>query len=88
MYFQWDDACQVVFYNLKLKLTEMVILAHPDPYKECILMPPIDWHMFVPTGLSSEGEERSKKTKQFILYLISDMQTRWSTIDKEVYAIH
>ena len=32
--FQWSDACQTAFDNLKTKLADMVILAYLDPNKD------------------------------------------------------
>ena len=32
--FQWDDACQAAFDNLKMRLAEMVILVYHDPNKD------------------------------------------------------
>ena len=35
--FQWDDTCQTAFDSLKMKFTEVVILAYPDTNKDYML---------------------------------------------------
>ena len=90
--FQWDDDCQAAFDSLKMKLADMVILAYPDPNKE--------YRLYTDASDQSIGaclsqlvyDEKEKKGVEKPIYLLShklsDTQTRWSTIEKEAYAIH
>jgi len=90
--FQWDDTCQVAFVRLKNMLSDMVILAYPDPNK--------DYRLYTDASNFSIGacltqrvyveleDKEIEKPIYFLSHKLSDTQTRWSTIEKEAYAIH
>lgn len=90
--FCWDDACQSAFNRLKSKLAEMVMLAYPDTNKGYRLYTDASDYAIGAT-LSQmvydpeEGREIEKPI-YFLSHKLSDTQTRWSTIEKEAYAIH
>ena len=90
--FQWSDACQTAFDNLKTKLADMVVLACPHPNKDCRLYPDAS-DQSIGTCLSQMVyDEKCRNEVEKPIYLLShklsNTQTRWSTIEKEAYAIH
>ena len=85
--FQLDDTCQAAFDSLKMKLVEMVILAYSDANKVYKLMPPISRLVHVCHKCYMIKKEVEKPI-YFLSHMLSDTQTRWSTIEKEVNDIH
>lgn len=95
--FKWDAKCQKAFEILKEKLADYPVLGYPDPRKKyllytdasqsCIgacLTQPCD-------ATDATGTEPSIPNEKPIYYLshrLSETQTRWSTIEKEAFAIH
>ena len=93
--FKWDIDCQTAFDCMKRQLSSLPILGYPDtnkPYilytdasNSCIgacLTQPID---------RKESESpviRNEKPIYYLSHKLSDTQTRWSTIEKEAFAIH
>ena len=93
--FRWDSHCQKAFQFLKDQLSTIPMLAYPDtskPYvlytdasNECIgacLTQPCE---------ENESEIRGLRNEKPIFYLshrLSKSQVKWSTIEKEAYAIH
>ena len=90
--FKWDENCQNAFDKLKKRLSEMVVLAYPDPNKRYKLYTDASDHT-IGACLTQEvydediGEEVEKPI-HFLSHKLSDTQTRWTTIEKEAYAIH
>ena len=90
--FQWGDACQMAFDRLKAMLADMVTLAYPDPSREYRLYTDASNHS-IGACLTQcvvdelEGQEIEKPV-YFLSHKLSDTQTRWSTIEREAYAIH
>ena len=80
--FKWDDKCQTA------------VLGYPDPNKyflytdasqDCIgacLTQPCD------DDNSADSCVRNEKPIYYLSHKLSDTQTRWSTIEKEAFAIH
>ena len=90
--FQWDDTCQAAFDSLKMKLAEMVILAYPDPNKDYKLYTDASDQLIGACLSQMVYDRRHKKEVEkpiyFLFHKLSDTQTKWSTIEKEAYAIH
>ena len=90
--FQWSDACQTAFDNLKTKLADMVILAYPDPNKDYRLYPDASDQSIGVCLYQMVCDEKCRNEVEKPIYLLShklsNTQTRWSTIEKEAYAIH
>ena len=93
--FKWSYACQKAFDELEKHLTNIPLLAYPDlnkPYilytdasdkaiGACLTQQCDPSESFLP-GITNE------KPIHFISHKLSDTQTRWSTIEKEAFAIH
>ena len=93
--FKWTDECQEAFDYLKESLTVIPSLAYPDlskPYilytdssddsiGACLTQPCNDEEETL-TGLKNE------RPIYFLSHKLSNTQKRWSTIEKEAYAIH
>ena len=93
--FNWTNVCQTAFDELKKHLTSIPLLAYPDLYKPyilytdasdkaigaCLTQPCESSDSFIP-GIKDEVPIH------FLSHKLSDTQTRWSTIEKEAFAIH
>ena len=93
--FQWSQRCQLAFDQLKDNLTIVPQLAYPDinkPYVlytdasdtcigACLTQPCEDGENILPNV-------RNEKPIYYLSHKLSDTQTRWSTIEKEAFAIH
>lgn len=90
--FLWDDACQAAFDCLKEKLSEVVILAYPDTNKQYKLYTDASDRSIgacLTQQVYDQSEEKEiERPIYFLSHKLSDTQTRWSTIEKEAYAIH
>ena len=93
--FKWTEDCQRAFKYLKDSLTVIPHLAYPDVNKPYTLYTDASQSCIGAclTQPCCEGEEviPGIKTEKPIYYLsrkLSDTQTRWSTVEKEAYAIH
>ena len=93
--FKWSEKCQNAFEFLKSSLTVLPHLAYPDVNKQytlytdasdtCVgacLTQPIDGEDEVIPGI------RNEKPIYYLSHRLSDTQCRWSTIEKEAFAIH
>ena len=92
--FQWSQECQIAFDQLKLQLTVVPKLAYPDINKEFTLYTDAS-HTTIGSVLvqKAEGEEWVKgypneKPVYFLSHKLSPTQIKYSTIEKELYAIH
>ena len=90
--FLWDDACQTAFDSLKEKLSEMGLLAYPDPNKDYRLYTDAS-DRSIGACLTQQVYDQSEKREiekpiYFLSHKLSNTQTRWSTIEKEAFAIH
>lgn len=93
--FNWTSLCQTAFDDLKKHLTSIPLLAYPDlnkPYVlytdasdkaigACLTQPCDPSDSFI-SGIKDEVPIH------FLSHKLSDTQTRWSTIEKEAFAIH
>ena len=92
--FRWDDKCQKSFETLKEKLAEFPVLGYPDPKKKYFLYTDAS-HDCIGSCLTQpcDGDPdpdpcvRNEKPIYYLSHKLSDTQTRWSTIEKEAYAI-
>ena len=98
--FKWDAKCQSSFETLKTHLAAYPVLGYPDPNKPYILYTDAS-HDCIGACLTqtcddvsdtdNRGKNECEKNEKPIYYLshkLSDTQTRWSTIEKEAFAIH
>jgi len=86
--FHWTPECEKAFQFLKDKLSTIPLLAYPQLSK----------HFYLYTDASDKSigacltqiceETQTEKPIYFLSHKLSDTQTRWSTIEKEAYAIH
>ena len=94
--FSWDEKCQKSFEFMKESLTAVPLLGFPDINKPftlytdasdtCIgacLTQPID-----DEELEEIPNVVNEKPIYFLSHKLSDTQTRWSTVEKEAYAIN
>ncbi|XP_060071985.1 uncharacterized protein LOC132551825 [Ylistrum balloti] len=93
--FKWTQECEKAFIYLKDSLTAIPYLAYPDinqPYilytdasdrciGACLTQSAIGEKAFLPNI-------KNERPIYFLSHKLSDTQTRWSTIEKEAYAIH
>ena len=95
--FKWDNECQKAFDFLKESLTVVPMLSFPDPRKEYTLYTDASNSAIGACLVQAIDETDEKillpgiKNEKPIYYLshkLSDTQTRWSTVEKEAYAIH
>lgn len=93
--FKWTDDCQRAFKYLKDSLTVIPHLAYPDVNKPYTLYTDASQSCIGAclTQPCCEGEEvipgiKTEKPIYYLSHKLSDTQTRWSTIEKEAFAIH
>ena len=93
--FHWTKQCQEAFQFLKDSLKVVPLLAYPDPNKPYVLYTDASQSCIGAclTQSSDDGvlpipNVQNEKPIYFLSHKLSDTQTRWSTIEKEAYAIH
>ena len=93
--FNWTEECQNGFDYLKQSLTVVPLLAYPDPNKPytlytdasntcigaCLTQESDDQELFLPNV-------RTEKPIYYLSHKLSKTQCKWSTIEKEAFAIH
>ena len=93
--FKWDERCQVAFETLKEKLASFPVLGYPDPNKKYVLYTDAS-HNCIGACLTQPCDDilspgdcgKNEKPIYYLSHKLSDTQTRWSTIEKEAFAIH
>ena len=89
--FKWTAQCQKAFDYLKDSLSVVPLLVYPDTQKPYILYTDASdtclGAVLTQKGEDGEGKEVEKPI-YFLSHKLSDTQCRWSTIEKEAYAIH
>ena len=93
--FHWDARCQKAFDFLKGQLSSIPMLAYPDTTKPYVLYTDAS-DLCIGACLTQPCDEnieeiRGLKNEKPIFYLshrLSKSQVKWSTIEKEAYAIH
>ncbi|MCG7876478.1 MAG: DDE-type integrase/transposase/recombinase [Candidatus Thiodiazotropha taylori] len=93
--FKWSEQCQNSFDYLKQSLTVVPLLAYPDPNKPytlytdasnscigaCLTQEFADEDFYLPNV-------KNEKPIYYLSHKLSKTQCKWSTIEKEAYAIH
>ena len=93
--FTWSDQCQNGFDYLKQSLTVVPLLAYPDPNKPYTLYTDAS-NSCIGACLTQEmdNEEfflpnvKNEKPIYYLSHKLSKTQCKWSTIEKEAFAIH
>ena len=93
--FKWTDECQSAFEYLKQSLTVVPLLAYPDPNKPYTLYTDAS-NSCIGACLTQacEDEEnvlpnvKNEKPIYYLSHKLSKTQCKWSTIEKEAYAIN
>ena len=89
--FIWTPECQKAFDFLKDSLTVVPLLAYPDTRKSYTLYTDASdtciGACLTQRTFDEEGQE-VEKPLHFLSHRLSPTQRRWSTIEKEAYAIH
>ncbi|XP_067655940.1 uncharacterized protein [Haliotis asinina] len=88
--FQWSKDCQRAFDFLKESLTVVPLLTYPDPNQPYTLYTDASDTCIGAclTQKCQEWIEEVEKPIHFLSHKLTDTQCRWSTIEKEAYAIH
>lgn len=82
----WTEAAENAFRALKAALCEAVALATPDPSRPYLLH--TDAFAFAAGAcLSQHAEDGSEQPIAFASHKFSPTQTRWSTIEREAFAV-
>ena len=92
--FDWDDQCQKAFEYLKQNLTVVPLLHYANPNKPFTLYTDAS-NNCVGACLTQPNEDSSddipntvnEKPVYYLSHKLSPTQTRWSTIEKEAFAI-
>lgn len=94
--FKWNPQCQLAFDYIKDSLTVIPLLSYPDPSREYVLYTDAS-DTAVGACLVQETDDddqeiipgiRREKPLYYLSHKLSDTQTRWSTVEKEAFAIH
>ena len=89
--FHWTEECQKAFDFLKKSLTVVPLLAYPDIEKPYMLYTDASdtciGAVLTQKAVDESGQE-VEKPLHFLSHRLSPTQSRWSTIEKEAYAIH
>ena len=91
--FKWEPIHQVAFDELKRSLTKIPSLGHPDPEKKYRLYTDasdttIGCVLCQEASDDANPELQVEKPICFMSHKLSNSQVRYSTIEKEMYAIH
>ena len=85
--FKWTSECQTAFDFLKESLTVVPLLAYPDTNKPYVLYTDAS-NNCIGACLTQKTDDEEEKPIYFLSHKLSPTQTRWSTIEKEVFAIY
>ena len=84
--FKWEESHARAFEYLKESLTKIPFLAFPDASKPYVLYCDAS-DLCIGACLTQQTDEGEEVPVYFISHKLSDTQKRWSTIEKEAYAI-
>ena len=85
-HFKWTDVHQTAFQFIKDSLTTVPLLVYPDPNKPYTLYTDAsDTCIGACLTQSCDGEEQPI---YYLSHKLSRSQCKWSTVEKEAYAIH
>lgn len=87
---EWTEEQREVFEACKKQLADAALLAHPDPYAQLVLFTDAS---NTAIGASLNQFKNSEETKEieplaFFSAKLSTAQQKWSTFDRELYAIY
>ena len=85
--FKWTSECQTAFDFLKESLTVVPLLAYPDTNKPYVLYTDAS-NNCIGACLTQKTDDEEEKPIYFLSHKLSPTQTRWSTIEKEGFAIY
>lgn len=89
--FKWTDGCQRIFDLLKDKLRSVSLFAYPDlnkPYNHYIdTLDSTIGALLMQNQFDEVTEKHIENLLYFLSHRLSDTQTRWSTIEKEQFAV-
>ena len=85
--FKWTSECQTAFDFLKESLTVVPLLAYPDTNKPYVLYTDAS-NNCIGACLTQKTDNEEEKPIYFLSQKLSPTQMRWSTIEKEGYAIY
>ena len=86
--FHWTPECEKAFVYIKDKLSTIPLLAYPDKHKHFYLYTDASDKSICACLTKIDEETKAEKPIYFLSHKLSDTQSRWSTIEKEAYAIH
>ena len=84
--FVWSPECNEAFEKLKELLSQEPVLAHPNPSKPYVLHTDAS-NLAIGAVLSQVDDFHKEKVICYLSHKLSDSQQKWSTIEKEAYAI-
>ena len=84
--FKWTKECQKAFDFLKDSLTVVPLLSYPDPNKPYKLY--TDASDTCIGACLTQTDDEVEKPIYFLSHKLSQSQVKWSTIEKEAFAIH
>ena len=84
--FRWTEECQKAFDFLKDSLTVVPLLIYPDPKKPYVLY--TDASDTCIGACLTQTVDNEEKPIYYLSHKLSQSQTKWSTIEKEAYAIY
>ena len=85
--FKWTSECQTAFDFLKESLTVVPLLAYPDTNKPYVLYTDAS-NNCIGACLTQKTDDEEEKPIYFLSHKLSQTQTRWSTVEKEGFAIY
>ena len=85
--FKWNSDCQAAFDYLKESLSVVPLLAYPDTNKPYVLYTDAS-NNCIGACLTQQTDENEEKPIYYLSHKLSPTQTKWSTIEKEGYAIY
>lgn len=85
--FKWTPQCQVAFDYLKDSLTVVPFLAYPDTNKPYVLYTDAS-NTCIGACLTQRTDGNEEKPIYFLSHKLTPTQVKWSTIEKECFAIH
>ena len=85
--FKWTSECKTAFAFLKESLTVVPLLAYPDTNKPYVLYTDAS-NNCIRACRTQKTDDEEEKPIYFLSYKLSQTQTRWSTIEKEGFAIY
>ena len=86
-HFKWTPECQTAFDFIKENLTTAPLLTYPDPNQPYVLYTDASDRCIGACLVQRDEKDGVDKPIHFLSHKLSDTQVRWSTIEKEAFAI-